>query len=142
MFYDYNGNFIDDKILYEDRYSYLSIPLKVGFRFGKRLSVSVHAGLLPSLAVGAKCISYYGGHWSHITGTGELQFAGNQSTSARILNMAGTVSIGIDYKLKERVWLTMDFSYQHDIWRINHLNIRLYGMALNCGVKFSLGKKE
>jgi hypothetical protein len=141
IFYDYHGNLIGDRILHEYRYKYLSIPLKIGFRFGKRLSVSMHAGLLPSLTVGATCISYYWGHWSGITGTGELQFVGNKSTSASRLNLAGVASIGTDYKLKERVWLTMDFSYQHDITRINS-RIRLYGMTLNFGVKFSLGKKE
>lgn len=141
--YDSNGNLIGDKLRYDYRFSYLSIPIKIGFRFGKRLTCSIHAGLLPSLLIGTKKL-WYSGNLDFVNGTGQVDLV-ETNTSAKTLNLPGIGSIGSDYKLKERIWLTMDFSYQHDITRINESKdkpIKLYGMTVNLGVKLALRKKE
>jgi len=144
IFYDSNGKLIGNKYLCQYHYSYLSIPVKAGFRFGKRLRTGIQAGLLPSIIAEARRSSF-DGYWSDITGTGQIAPEGWNRTSCRTLNLAAIASIDADSKLKEKVWLTMGFSYQHDITRMNwsyEKPIRLYGVTLNLGMKFLLEKRK
>ena len=143
IFTDDLGNPTGGKATIKFNYDYISIPLKVGFNYGKTVYGFANIGLTPSILVDAKTITpTIDFNWTIIPGE-----TYNVTSKVNKFDIGGLVEIGGGYKFKDRYWLFTSFSYQHSFTTITNSDyfanskIRHYGMTLNLGLKCALTKE-
>ena len=143
IFTDDLGNPTGRKEIIKLNYDYITIPLKVGFNYGKTVYGFANLGLTPSILVDAKTITpTYDYNGTVIPG--ETATITNRVNK---FDIGGLVEIGGGYKFKGRYWLFTSFSYQHSFTTITNSDyfasskIRHYGMTLNLGLKCALTKE-
>jgi len=117
--------------IYSHRYSYLSVPLKEGFRFGDKTYGFINIGVVLSCLVSA---------------TAEEQYE-NRIYKTDIKNwspswdVSGLVELGIGQQIKERLRLNTSLAFQHSFTPTqNGSDTHFYGIALSVGLKYALKK--
>jgi len=143
IFTDDLGNPTGRKEIIKFNYDYLTVPLKVGFNYGKTVYGFANIGLTPSILVDAKTIT------PTIDFNGIIIPSETSNITSRVnkFDIGGLVEIGGGYKFKGRYWLFTSFSYQHSFTTITNSDyfanskIRHYGMTLNLGLKCALTKE-
>lgn len=142
IFYDIEGNPTSEKYTTKYNYNYVSLPLKLGFTFGKKLYGFTHFGVIPSFLVNANTIVPT--FDSNANRHGEETFDVTYRVSK--FDFAGLFEIGASYPLNETYLFFASFSYQRSLTTLTNANyfanstIKMYGMALNLGVKYALSK--
>jgi hypothetical protein len=143
IFTDDLGNPTGRKEIIKFYYDYITMPLKVGFNYGKTVYGFANLGLTPSILVDAKTITpTYDYNGTVITGE-----TSNITNEVNRFDIGGLVEIGGGYKFKGRYWLFSSFSYQHSFTTITNSDyfanskLRHYGMTLNLGLKCALTKE-
>jgi len=143
IFTDDLGNPTGKKATSKFNYDYITLPLKVGFNYGKTVYGFANIALTPSMLVDAKTI------------TPSIDFNGttipgetfNVTNRVNKFDIGELVEIGGGYKFKGRYWLFTAFSYQHSFTTITNSDyfanskIRHYAMTLNLGLKCALTKE-
>lgn len=124
---------------------YITVPLKIGFNYGKRMYGFINIGLTPSIlvsAISAQQIIVYNDN--------EINTENREKSNIAYLNnkfdIGGFVEIGGGYKFKEKYWLYSSFIYQHSFTPFTNKNyfngskIRHYGMILSLGLKININQ--
>jgi len=138
IFIDENGNPTGQKATTNFNYDYLTIPLKVGYNYGKTFYCFANTGLTPAILIDAQTI------------TPKIEFLPSEQNDVtdRVnkFDIGGIVEVGGGYKFEDRFWLYLSFSYQRSFTTITssdyfaNLKIRHNGMAINIGLKYALTK--
>lgn len=128
------------KQIFKSQYDYVSMPLVVGFNYGKTIYGFANIGLTPSILVSAKIINPTLDYDRTNMALDTLDITGWVNK----FDIGGLVEIGGGYKFNGRYWLFTSFSYQHSVTSITNSDyfanskIRHYGMTLNIGLKCAL----
>lgn len=120
-------------------YSYLSIPLKYGYSFGRKLRFNINVGLLPSILILAKIKTFSLEEMKMVTFR-------NTDLPDRI-DLAGLAEIGCNYALNEQFLLCPSITYTHSVTNFTNKNymagstVRHWGLAISVGLKYTLQNK-
>lgn len=133
-----------EKLTSKYNFDYVSIPLKIEYNYGKKAYFFGAIGVTPSYLVQAKMI----------IPSAELEggtFFGQKIDLTKDVNrfdLGGLAEVGFGYKFNEKLWLYSAFSYQRSFTSITNSNylanseIKHYGMNVNLGLKYALGKAK
>lgn len=116
-------------------YDYVSFPVKVGYTFGKQLIGFVNVGIVPSILVKGKLIQP-DDHRFGIKG-----FNNDLTSQVTPFDMGGLIEIGGDYKLSQRVMVSVALDYQHSLIPFTNEDYFSYLDAVHHGLTLSLGGK-
>jgi len=115
-------------------YDYLAIPLKCGYIIGNRISAFANIGLVPSILLKA-------------TAKVPDEFDTKDITDLpQRFDLAGRVEAGGNYKISQRLLVTVTFAYQNSFTIHSNANyfeesdLRHHGMMLSSSVKYALKK--
>lgn len=141
IFTDQNGSPLAETT-FKYNYNYISIPLKIGFHYGKKFYGFANLAVLPSLLINSNVISPVVDIHGRV---GEDQKI-NVTKSVSKFNIGALAEIGGGYKFKERYWLFLSFQYQHHFLSVTNSGyfrfskIYPYAMVLNLGFQYALTK--
>jgi hypothetical protein len=127
-------------------YDYVTIPLKVGFNYGKTIYGFINIYVTPSILIDAKTVTPTA-DYIQIQGNIIPSVKSPNPNNANKFDIGGLFDIGCGYKFKERFWLFTSLSYQQSFTTITNSKyfanreIMHYGMTLNLGLKFALTKE-
>lgn len=104
----YNQRFEDSLSIYETKYSYISVPVRIQFEYGKRLSFFCATGLQ------AQFLSLYRNKSKIQVGDEVTESTEKNLKNANSFQVASTSSLGIKYSLKKniKILLGMESVYQ------------------------------
>jgi len=139
----YTGEPNDLIFSYKVHRDFITVPLKIGFNYGKNYLVYANIGLTPSVLVEA-----YDVH-------PKFDFNGNDIPEMTFWNkevvykmdIGGLVELGGGYKFTNRFWLNTAFVYQHSFTSILNYDrypdkdIIHYGFSLSLGIKYALARE-
>lgn len=139
----YTGESNDLIFVYRVHRDFITLPLKIGFNYGKKLFVYGNIGLAPSVLVEAYDIYP------------KLDFNGNDIPERTVwnkdlvyrLDIGGLVELGGGFKFANRFLLSTSIMYQHCFAPISNYDrspdaeIIHYGWALGLGFKYALAKE-
>ena len=138
IFTDEHGNLTGQKATMNYNYDYLTIPLKVGYHYGKSFYCFVNIGLTPAILMDAQTI------------IPKIKFLPSEKhdVTDRVnkFDIGGIIEIGVGYKFIDRFWLYSSFSYQNSFTTITNSDyfanskIRHNGMTISIGLKYALTK--
>lgn len=141
---DASGNVLGDATI-KFGYDYISIPIKAGFTFGKKVFGFVKAGVLPSYLVSAKTIAPTFDASGKVNGTENV----DETKIVTKFDIAGIAEIGGGIKVKEKAWLFLSFAGQYSFTTITNKQyfgtgtiIKHYGMSLSIGLKYNITKAK
>lgn len=116
-------------------FDYVSLPLKVGYKFGEKFFGNINAGLIPSYLINAK-IKYPRIHF-----IGQEKYDITQYCSK--IDFSGFAEIGGGYKFENDLSLFISFIYLHGINSYaKQISERHIGKILSIGAKYSFPKKQ
>ncbi len=138
---NYKSNFGGDpkELTYRYYQDYISIPLKGGFVYGKKIFGFAKLGLIPSLLIGEQVVNTY------------LNKTNNSDYRLRIanpeLNVFGITEIGGGFLVGRKINIFSSFAYQRSIIVLgysdsfyNDNSRKLYALSLALGVKYLIVK--
>lgn len=139
----YTGEPNDLIVSYKINRDFITIPLKIGFNYGKKYFAYANIGLTPSVLVEA-----YDVH-------PKLDFNGNDIPERTFWNkdllykveIGGLIELGGGYKFTNRFWLYSSLMYQHSFTpilsydRYPDKEIIHYGFSLSLGLKYAFAKE-
>jgi len=143
IYTDVSGIPTGQKGTFKFNYDYLTVPLKVGYNYGKIFYSFANIGLTPSILLEAK----------HLIPEIELPETFLSSERYNLTNkvnrfdIGGILEIGGGYKFKDRLLGFLSLSYQHSLTTFTNSDYfadskaRHYGMTVNLGIKYALTKK-
>lgn len=133
-----NGTIIGEETS-KYNYDYLSIPIKVGIKRGKKISASISTGIVPSVLIKDEFISPM---LKDLMDTYGL----NETSKINRFDIAGLVEINGNYNLNNKFVLFASVSYQRSFTSITNSEylpgskvLHLGGTA-SVGIKYSLKK--
>lgn len=117
-------------------FTYLSLPLKVGYSIGGKLYGFMSTGVIPARLLSCKVTQ-------PIENGGAVYDAYSEIKN---YDIAALVELGGGYKIKDRIRLFSSFTYQHSLITASvpqdeySLELTHYGMSLTIGIKYCIGK--
>lgn len=141
LMYAFNSVTLEDKkATTYFNYDYISIPTKIGYSFGDKISGIFQLGIVPSILINAKTIE------GKIDGiTDERTY--NLADRVRRFDFGGLLEVGCNYKLHEQFLIFSSLAYQQSFTTITNddyfsdSKIKHYGLSVFVGLKYAL-KKE
>ena len=139
-----NGNPTGEKIAESYNNNYFSIPIKVGYTYGKKIFGFVNFGICPSFLLNAKASAIYFDKNGNNTGSETKDFM------ERVLkvDLAILSEVGLGYKLKNKYYFYTSVSNQTSLGPIynttysSNEEIKHFGYTFSVGVKVNLGKQK
>lgn len=120
----------------KEDFSYLSLPIKVGYRIGGKLYGFMNLGAIPARLLSCKV--------THPIENGGAVY--DVYSQYKNYDIAALAEFGGGYKIKDRIRLFSSFTYQHSLITANvprdiySLELTHYGMSLTIGVKYCIVK--
>ncbi|MDR0606167.1 MAG: PorT family protein [Bacteroidales bacterium] len=133
---DTTGNTIDNELKSKTNFAYISIPLKLGYSYGKKkLFGFAKIGLVPAILLKAQIITPL------VDVKGEVieNITENLTSKIRKMDIGGIVEIGGGYNITERCRVKLSLSYQHSFSSITTDNYYPNSAIRNRGVNLALG---
>ncbi len=132
-FMDEFGEVADKNFKTSFNYDYLSIPVKLGFKFGNNLYGFMNLGGVPSLMIDAKTImpGFNGGENMEI----------DVKERVREIDLAAMIELGGGYKIKGAYWVFTSIAYQYSFTNVTDSNYFTADEMFHFGLTFSLGMK-
>jgi hypothetical protein len=138
-----NGTPTGEKLAENYNNNYFSVPIKVGYTFGKKMFGFVYLGLCPSLLLNAKASAIYFDQNGNNRGSETKDF------TERVLkvDLAILSEAGLGYKLKNKYYFYTSISNQRSFGPIyittysSNEEIKHFGYIFSVGVKVSVGKQ-
>jgi hypothetical protein len=128
------GDLVDDSGKDKFNCNYLSLPLKVGYVNGNKLSWFANVGFVPSILIEAK----------HVFPEIFVDTNIDVTQYVQKFDLAGLAEVGGNLQISEKLIISVSFSYQHSLSTFDSpeyfdgVDARHYGMILSCGVKYVL----
>ncbi|SMO61723.1 Outer membrane protein beta-barrel domain-containing protein [Saccharicrinis carchari] len=117
----------------DSNYSYLSIPLKYGYTFGKKIRLNVNHAIVPSILISAKIKTF---------SVEDLEMVTYRNTDLPDrIDLAILAEIGCNYKLNEQFLLCPSITYTHSVTNFANKNYMVGSKVRHWGAIFSLGFK-
>lgn len=144
VFTDINGNPTGEGYSILDRYNYVALPVKVGWRFGHEFYGFGNVGIAPGMISYAdrKIPSYR---------VGNIIYEGEQlvlTDIVRRIDVAGLVELGGGYHISEELRVFGIAGFQHSFtpfstpFYFNPANLWHYGFNFSVGAKYRLPAKK
>ncbi|MEI6576506.1 MAG: outer membrane beta-barrel protein [Bacteroidota bacterium] len=136
------GHETDKKVTIKFNYDYISVPIKTGYRFGKKFYGFSNVAVIPSILADATTILPTLDAAMNVIGSETI----NVTKNVTKFDCAGLIEIGGGYKLTDMTCLFLSFGFQNSFLSITNTDylegdkIYHYGMALNVGLKYALTK--
>ena len=117
-------------------FTYLSLPIKVGYSIGGNLYGFMNLGVIPARLLSCKV--------THPIENGGAVY--DVYSQYKNYDIAALAELGGGYKIKDRIRLFSSFTYQHSLITasvprdVYSLELTHYGMSLTIGVKYSIVK--
>jgi len=117
--------------------NYISIPIKAGVNFGKRLSVFANLGIVPSFLGSAKLT---------VPDYAQGESKSDINESVKDFDFGGLIEIGGSLKFLGRLQAFVNVSYEHSFTAFNEdpyfgdANLNLYGFGIAAGLQYALKK--
>lgn len=133
---EHNNHFI--KVDLKNKFSYLSLPIKVGYSLGNKFNINAYTGIIPSYLLSAK------GEISSDADISDISESGSDDFSEYYKNfeISGLLEIGVAYFVNDGFGLYISAGYSYGLTDINkndmfesYYNSRL---RLSIGTKFDL----
>lgn len=140
------GNPVGEVLITKYFYDYITVPIKVGFIYGKTFYGFINICMNPSILINAKTISPTT-QYIQIQGYIIPSSKPPNPKNANKFDFGGLYEIGCGYKFKKNLWLFTSLSYQQSFTSITNSKyipndeIKHFGMTVNLGLKCAL-KKE
>lgn len=121
-------------------YDYLSLPLKVGVRFGKKIKIVPKIGIQPSLLIKARTTITRSYSWTSYTTYETVDVKDNVSK----VDVAGLLELGFEYQLKQPVNLFMSIAGKYSITKFSNSNyyedfeMRHKVLLISFGINYNL----
>jgi hypothetical protein len=138
LFFTYNtGTLTGEKTTTYFNYDYLSIPVKIGFGFGNKVSGFSKLGIVPSILINAKTIE------GKIDGISD-EHTYNLTEQVRRFDFSGLVEVGCNFKIHEQFLIFSSLAYQQSFTTITNddyfsdSKIKHYGISVFVGLKYAL----
>jgi hypothetical protein len=112
------------------KFDYVSLPLKLGFSYGKKFFGFAKVGVIPAILVKAE------------------EDSRNRTNDIRRMDISGIFEIGAGYNITNRCRAKLSFSYQHGFSSITtdnynpNIAIRNRGMNLVLGLSWAITTKS
>jgi hypothetical protein len=141
-FSDELGNPTGTNLISKHNFDYVSMPLKVGINFGKKVYGFSNIGLTPQILINAKTIAPA----FDFEGVFFPSETSNVTNKVNKFDLGAFAEIGGGYKLNERLWMFSSFSYYHSFTSFTNTayyessTVRHYAMTLQFGLKYALAK--
>lgn len=123
----------------DNRFNYISFPVKAGYIIGEKFGGFLNVGLVPSILLKA---TFRVPRIAGISEAQEIEF----TELASKFDLAGTIDLGFQYYLEKRTQIFIMASYQHGFININSSEELAYGkmkfseILLSFGLKYNLTK--
>ena len=130
----FSGNPEEVKIDGEFNYDYISLPLKAGLVYGKRISGFANVGIIPSFLINANS--------TLSSPTNSRSY--NLTNLVTRFDFAGLIEIGASLDINNRILINSSLEYQHSFTSTTNSEYRAddtikhYGMILSIGLKYAL----
>lgn len=139
-----NGAPTGEKITESYNNNYFSVPIKVGYTFGKKIFGFVNIGICPSFLLNAKASAIY------FDKNGNNASSETKDFMERVLkvDLAILSEVGLGYKLKNKYYFYTSVSNQTSFGPIYNTTfstdeeIKHFGYIFSVGVKVNLGKQK
>ncbi len=121
-------------------YNYLSLPIKVGYQYGNKISGFINFGLAPSLLLNSKHVS------EEIEGIME-EISGSTTGIVSKFDIVGLVELGGRYKLSDSWFLFSSLGLESSFISVSNEeyfreeSIKHYGINIKLGLKYALLNK-
>lgn len=133
--YDESGN-PGKTLTNKQDFTYLSLPLKVGYTIGSKLYGFMNLGVIPARLLSCKV--------THPIENGGAVY--DAYSDFKNYDIAALAELGGGYKIKDRIRLFSSFTFQQSLMTASvpqdeySLELTHYGMSLAIGIKYSIGK--
>jgi hypothetical protein len=150
LFYDLRGCYFETPV-YDDLgnptgtsgstkedFTYLSLPLKVGYNFGGKLYGYVNLGVIPAKLL-RSTVTFPMGSLN-----GERSY--NNYSNYKKFDISALVELGGGYKINDRIRLCTTFAFQNSLIPAtlpedgDYFVLTHYGMSFTAGIKYTLMK--
>lgn len=132
------------KISESYNYNYFSVPIKVGYTFGKKIFGFVNLGICTSFLLNAKASAIYYDKNGNNAGSETKDFTERVSK----VDLAILSELGFGYKLKNKYCFYTSVSNQSSLSPIYKTayssieDVKHIGYTFSVGIKFNLGKQK
>ena len=127
----------------EMNFDYLSIPIKIGYEIGNKITIIPKIGIVPAFPVTAESIIPKLNDSNLVIG----QETVDQMDYISKFDFGGLIEVGMEHAFSEKLKFYSALSYQHSLTTFSNIdyfgdhNLRHYGLSVSVGIKHGLSKK-
>jgi len=139
QFTDQFGNLNGEKVTIQNKFNYISVPLKGGITIGNKISGYFNLGIVPSLIIKAESITPAYGNTDKTT----AEF----TSYVNKVDISGLSEVGVNYTIQESLKVFSILSFQHSINTFSNesyfpnFDLRHVGGTFSLGIKYALIKE-
>jgi hypothetical protein len=132
---DTAGNLLEKEVKAKNKFDYVTLPLKLGFSYGKKLFGFGKVGIIPAILLSAQTITPLIDVNGNIIENQTEKF----TNKVRKMDIAGIVEIGGGYNITDRCRVKVSLSYQHSFSSLTTDNYFPNSAIRNRGITLALG---